>query len=157
MHADPLANRIIGVEQRDGPDRKRLILTVLETYPMFKLKQTTPGHGLSPGYHGGLGIVGMRGRGPAVALVVGIGLSGESGPAGLFTFHFAPCVVGPQNTLHGINGSLKPLFTGSQVFFGYFLLVNIHHRSDHTLIRAIRSETRICLVNNPAVEAVVVA
>ena len=90
---------------------------------------------------------------PAVTLVRRVGLPRQASPARLFAFHFALGVVGPENTLHGHDGGLEPLFAGPQRVFGPFALGNVNGRTDVARKGAVGAKTRLTFGQQPAVIA----
>ena len=131
VDADPFAQASVGVEHRHGADEEAPPLPVRAAQAMFEYEHVTLRHGFVPGIDRGLGIVGVDGVCPAIALIFLLALTGERGPAGLVAAHFPVRAVGPEITVDRRDGRLEPLIAGGERQFALPPFGEVQHRADH--------------------------
>ncbi|WP_247879453.1 hypothetical protein [Azospirillum sp. TSA6c] len=111
---DPFADCPAWADQRDGLDAETAPDAVTAPHPMLEQEGPPSRHRGFPGLDGRLGILGMDGPGPSVALVFVIGLPRQRRPAELFPFHLPLGVVGPQDAVDGPDGGPETLLALAQ-------------------------------------------
>lgn len=85
------------MEDGDGADGESAVDSILAAHAVLEKEGFAGGDGLVPGVHRRLGVLGVDGQRPAVALVVGLGLAREAAPAQLRPPHFALRRVRPDD------------------------------------------------------------
>lgn len=86
VDANPLTDRAVVLEDGDSTDSEDAVDSILAAHAMLEDEGFAGGDGLVPGVHCRLGVLGVDRFGPAIALILGLGLAREAAPARLGSF-----------------------------------------------------------------------
>ncbi len=110
VHADPLANGAMGVEDRDASRRGPAEDAIMAADPVMRGVGGVTGDGVGPGFRGGSSIVRINRVEPTVPLPLVEGLAGEGAPGGGVGFDDAVGLGRPDDLRAGLDEGPEALF-----------------------------------------------